>query len=220
MKKLITILTAAVLPLMAHAEWFNFSAITANDTNGTSQTVGETQFWVEIVETSPGNISALFTNIGPYDSRISEIYFDTLDPYVTPPVDLQIQNIIGSDGVAFTEDANPSNPPGGGDPLIAFYSDESADSKSKFGIDPYESLLLELTLSDPPYDFLTMLLSGDLRIAVHAQSLGENGQYSESFINNIVPYDAPTDPIPEPGTLALVGIGALGLIGLKRKLSI
>lgn len=224
MKKLMTMTAAVVLPLMAHAEWFNFHAITANDTNGTSQTVGETQFWMEIVETAPGEISATFTNTGPIHSKISEIYFDTLDPYVAPPVDLQIQNIVYDSGVEFVEDAKPSNPPGGMDPLIAFHSDESADSVgNKNAIDPNESLLLEMTLSDPPYDFLTMLLGGDLRVALHARNLGDGGEYSESFINNTLPHfltDSGFVPIPEPGTIFLLGFGAFGLIALKKRMSI
>jgi hypothetical protein len=54
-------------------------------------------------------------------------------------------------------------------------------------------------------DILAELTNGDLRIGLHVQ--GFTGGGSESFVNN---------PIPEPTTALLFGLGLAGLAARRR----
>ena len=66
MKLLIIGMICLLLPV-AHAEWFDFSAITDNDPSGVSQYVGESQIQMEVVLYEEGQIRVLFVNEGPED---------------------------------------------------------------------------------------------------------------------------------------------------------
>ncbi|MEN8254883.1 MAG: PEP-CTERM sorting domain-containing protein [Verrucomicrobiota bacterium] len=205
---LIILLTASA----SRAELFGFNAITANDTNGTAQIVGESQLFMDVTSTGEGQVSVLFTNTGPASSAISEIYFSTLDPDVAPPVSLEIVSVINGPGVSFVDgDVAPPNPPGG--ELIGWMcTDEAAGSEkaAKNAIDPYEYLILEMTYTEPPYNFLDMLHSGDLQVALHVIDMGAGGEFSETFVN----------VIPEPASMVLL-LGTSGLIAfVRRKFSV
>ncbi len=206
MKTLIIAALVATSPLMANAELFRFYAITSNDPSNPA--IGESQLLMDVTETGAGQVSVLFTNTGPEQSAISDIYFDT--PDVAPPFNLAIAQIINGSGVQFIEGARPQNLPAGMDPLIAFCSDEDLGATSpppKNGINPYESLLLELTYTDT-YSFIDLLGSGELRVGLHVISMGTSAD-SESFIN----------VIPEPGTASMLAAGSAFLISFRRRMS-
>lgn len=205
MKRFITAVVLMVAVVSARAEMFTFYSITSNDPSGDSQTTGENQIEMYVTETGIGEVSILFTNTGPNLSAISDIYFDV--PEVEPPFNLQLSanDILPGPDVDFVLGTRPENLPAGMDPLIAFYSDENLGATSPppvNGINPYEYLILNMTYTDPPHNFIAMLESGELRVGLHVISMGDDGlggTYSESFINNI----------PEPSTALLLGFIAL-----------
>ena len=84
----------------------------------------------------------------------------------------------------------------------------SADSNSpppKYGVEPGEWVAIHFDLQPQGTleDVIGELSDGTLRIGIHLQ--GFAGGSSESAVN-----------IPEPATLALLGLGALGIFRIKR----
>ena len=210
MKYKILAITLLLSTLASHADVFSFYSITSNDPSGFSQTVGESQLFMDVIETGSGTVSVTLSNTGPEDSIIKEIYFDTLDPNVDPPVSLELVSIVNGAGVVFVEEASPQNLPAGTDPLIAFCADESAEAQqgqggAHNGVDPGESVLFQMTYTDPPYSFLDMLTAGELRVGLHVGGMG-TGDYSESFIN----------VIPEPASFLLISATATAAVFVRR----
>lgn len=202
MKKLLIIgLTGLLLPT-AFAEWFGFSAITANDPSGFSQYVGESQLRMEVVSDGAGQSRIIFVNDGPEESSLSQIYFD-----FTPEINMSVVRIGNIEGVSFTaEDIKPNNLPAGNSIFPTFGSDLAvgADKPApKNGINPGESLELIMSYNSS-YDIIAALGNEDLRVGLHVISLGE---YSESFVN----------VVPEPATLPLLLSGTIALRWLRKK---
>jgi hypothetical protein len=188
--------------ISAQADWYSFYAITANDSSGYAQRIGESQLFMGVTVLSVGQVSLVFTNTGPADSVVSRIYFDAL-----PELDLGLVSIKEDPGVAFAINrVRPGNLPAGNTLSTAFVSDlaVAAENPSPHrGINPYESL--ELIMShDGAYDVEALFAREELRVGLHVISLGE---YSESFINNV----------PEPATLPLIFLGSIALRWLRIK---
>lgn len=215
MKYLLASIMLMVGVAASPAEIFSFYAITANDPSGVTQTIGESQLFMEVTIAGSGLANFAFTNTGPSASTITEVYFDA--PDTTPSLDLGLAGIVNGAGVQFYEGKiTPSNLPGGGSLIDPFVSDVGAGAEQPSahkGVDPYEYVLLEMSYNSS-YDLLDMLRDEELRIGLHVTSMG-NGSYSESFINNSFESN-----IPEPASLILFGATASVVAFVRRRFAV
>jgi hypothetical protein len=147
------------------------------------------------------------------DSSVSALLFSTTDlsgddPYVdgTNP------------GVEFSIGAN-----GGGNQGFPFTINHDLDAladppPSSTGVNTNESLLVGYSIlgGADPEDILDALKAADWNIGLHIISTagGESEKYIALFLPN-GPQD-PNDPVPEPATVALLGMGALFVVGRMR----
>ena len=163
--------------------------------------VGEDQLLIDVTNGGPG-VAFTFYNIGATMCTITDIYFDdgTL---------LALTGLIDADDgtggdpfVDFTQHATPANLPGGGmmpDPFVTSvgFSADADSPPSAWGVSPGQSLGIEFSLtSGDVTQVIQELLDKTLRIGLHVQNF--DGCGSESFVN-----------VPEPATVALLGLGAL-----------
>lgn len=167
---------------------------------------GEAQLEVTIIGGPGANqVSFTFTNSGPDDSSITDVYFDdgTL---------LGLASIVDGTGVDFESGASPRNLPAGNAAAPAFEASFAADSEPPVqpnGVNPGEELtvifdlLAGMTLADTE----AALADGSLRIGIHVQ--GFEGGGSESFVND-------GEVVPEPD-LGLLLVAPLVALVLRRR---
>jgi hypothetical protein len=189
----------------AHAVSVGFDCLTGNDPGDCA--IGESQFSVEVSDLGGGTVQFHFRNAGPLASVLSEIYFD--DGSL-----LALSAVIDGPGVDFEQDANPPNLPGGQMAVPPFqvtqgFLAEAVPSPAQNGAGPTEWVRINFTLQAGRTfaDVIDDLTTGELRIGIHVIGFGSGG--SESFVNT---------PVPEPGSLLLLGSGLAILLGLRRRL--
>jgi len=179
-------------------------------------------------------VTFTITNSGPLASAITDVYFQdgTL-------LSLSNPNYTGtSSGVSFSAPATPGNLPGGNSITPNFkttqeFSEDSNTPITANAVNPGQSLVIQFQLQSGKTftDTLAALAEGvnhpsavwdangnditggpsGLRLGIHVQGLPDGS--SQSFITS-------TPSVPEPSSMAIAGLGALGFVafGLRRRL--
>jgi hypothetical protein len=203
-RKILALLCAStvVTPGAANAVAFTFECVT--DVVSASCAIGEAQLALEVTQ-GAGTVDFTFRNSGSSASSITDIYFDWFEPQSV----FTHGTIVNGPGVSFAWGAAPPNLPGGQGLSPVFTADLSADSDNPAGangVNPGEFLTFRFASSLVPT--LADLNSGALRVGLRAQGFASGD--AQSFAVEL-------SPVSEPGTLALLGLGLLGLLGVKRR---
>jgi hypothetical protein len=167
----------------ADAATIGFTKITNNGPDDVSS-----QLFADVTD-SAGKVLFQFSNTGPLDSFIGQIYFDDDNSLLSNMTVLDDTNPETSLGVSFLSTATPANLPAGNSISPEFSADfaSGADNPAPSnGVNPTEmvGILFDGTLAN----VLADLNSGALRLGLHVQGIGQTGN-SDAFVS-----------VPEPGT--------------------
>lgn len=216
MKKLFAIfIIILVTGLPAHASLVTYGFENITNNNPVDAATGEAQFFVDVTNdgVGAGQVAFKFYNIGPLASSITDVYFDdgTL---------LGIASVVDGAGVDFEQGASPGDLPGGnlvGFSATAGFTADSEPPAQPNGANPGEfvTIIFNLQAGKAFADVINALaldpvVTGSLWMGIHVQ--GFTGGGSEGFVNG-----DPGNPIPEPATMLLFGIGLIGFARYSRK---
>lgn len=201
-----------IAPGMASADVYTFGCITNNNAGNCS--AGQAQLAMD-VSSFGGGVRFTFSNTGAVASSVEQVFFDD---GVLAGAAVTIQNGLG---VSFSQDGSAGNLPGGNSITPQFdtsFSFSANPPPSMNGVNPGETLGLVFSGGSVSLaNVLNELNSGQLRVGLHVIAFANGG--SESYVNR--PGLPPiVGPIPEPGTLALLGSGLLALGGIARRKSV
>jgi len=193
---------------------YGFGCITNN--SATDCGIGEAQLSMTVFDDGlPANeVGFRFDNAGADASSITQVYFDD-DAAVLAAFGMFSDSGAGVD---FSANQGPPVLPGGNpfafDTTGGLRAGANPPTQPN-GVNPGEWLILRLTLAAGASfdDVLTALADETLRVGIHVQGYASGG--SESFINFPDGDGGFGNPIPEPGSLILLGTG-LGSLVLRR----
>lgn len=181
---------------------------------------GESQLFVDVLDASGGeNLNSTqalfkFRNDGPAASSITQIYFDNSTALGS------IASISNSSGVDFSVASGNLNLPAGNN--VNFNEDFGVKANSPVqpkGVNPGEwvSVLFNLNAGQTLQNVFADIASGDLRVGFHVQGFADGG--SEAFVNNPPGGGGGGNnaSVPEPTTMAGLGLIAASLGVSRRK---
>ncbi len=161
----------------------------------------EIDIYVEVTE-DDGQVRFEFHNESIMDSTVASIYFE----------DGVLDGIAGFEfgtDTLFEETKKPGNLPAGNTLFNAFVTAYSADAKppapfNGLGIGDQLTIIMNLDEGATFKDLLGQINNNSLRIGIHVIALPDGSSFSAVSV-------------PEPSTVAILGIGSLFLIKRKKK---
>jgi len=185
-----------------------------NTFSGTSPTGPAPWVTVEIKDVAANTVDMTFSGSGLQGSEFADELYLNFNPNLDV-TQLSINNLSSSGGFALPTSATGANAfmaDGDGHYDIEFNFSTANGSRFMAG----DSMTYQFTstgsLNADDFDFTSQMGggAGQWLAAAHINSIGGSGQSG---------WDSPTQltPAPEPGTLALMGMGLAGLVALRRR---